>query len=281
MKRYLYLKNASIGLLSVFLILFQACQTPEWIDKDNDPLSTVLGERPKTNPFAVETVNQAIKNVAARKIAKGGRVSACLSVSDCGASTTHNYVRFAPQNVDQLLTLHNYGYDLYDVPLDVEVTTQGEYYHDPALPSSAITYQYTLVPVNYSLPTTVPYNIISQVLLFDETAGDEADEPDPWVPDPDPGSGSGYCYDEYGQAYVCNTDPRIYLRKNTSLPEDLYKKATQRLIDSGIDLVELYNEAMHLAGMDDEMITDPKTGGRVAGYTPSGTVKVRDNVYRA
>ena len=267
-------------MLAGYLILMQACEPPDLSDKNlstNDPLNTVLDKNPRANPFTSENMKQALKNVVGRITAKGGRIAACWA--DCIPSTTHNYVRFAPQNVDQLITLHNYGYDLYDVPLDVEVTTQGEYYQDPSLPADAITYQYTLVPDNYILPTTVPYVILSTVFLFDETAGDEADEPDPWVPNP---SICGeqivcYCYDEWGQLILCESSP-ITIRKNEALPEDLYKKATQTLIDAGIDLRELYNEAMRLAGWDEEIIPDAASGGRVANYIPSGTVRVRDNV---
>ena len=258
--------------MTAFIFLVLSCEQPELLEKQpdsNDGQNTVLDQKQKANPFTAENMKQALKNVHARQPAKSGRTE-CW---ECGVpSTTHNYVRFAPQDVDQLITLHNYGYDLYDVPLDQEVTTQGEYYQDPSLPADAITYQYTLVPDNYNLPTTVPYTIISQVFLFDETAGDEADA---WIPEPDPGS--GYCYEANGAAYICGSNPRTYLRVSGKLPEDLYKKATRTLIEAGINLPELYNEAMRLVGREDEMIAASKNG-RTQSYRPSGTVQVTDNV---
>jgi hypothetical protein len=210
--------------------------------------------------------------VVERHKTETGKSSVCLS---CFPSTTHNYVRFAPQNEDQLILLHNLGYDLYDVPLDADITNSGEYYQDPSLPSSAITYQYSLIPANYTLPTSVPHSILYQVFLFDETAGDEADaDYDPWAPDP----GDGYCYDEYGQAYICGSEPRIYLRKATAgLPEDLYRKTTIELLNAGINLKELYNEAMKLVGLTDEIIPVENTNGRTQSVNPSGYVKVLDN----
>ena len=271
MKHY-HPKIAGSFLMAAFLFLVLSCEQPELLEKQPDSnagQNTVLDKKQKANPFTAENMKQALKNVLARQPAKSGRTE-CW---ECGVpSTTHNYVRFAPQDVDQLITLHNYGYDLYDVPLDQEVTTQGEYYQDPSLPADAITYQYTLVPDNYNLPTTVPYTIISQVFLFDETAGDEADA---WIPEPDPGS--GYCYEANGAAYICGSNPRTYLRVSGKLPEDLYKKATRTLIEAGIDLPELYNEAMRLAGREDEMIVASKNG-RTQSYRPSGTVQVIDNV---
>lgn len=170
------------------------------------------------------------------------------------------------------------GYDLYDVPLDQEVITSGEYYQDPSLPVDAITYQYTLVPSNYSLPTTVPYTIITQVLLFDETAGDEQDEIiDPWIPDPPP-SGN-VCYDEFGSAYICGTSPKAYLRISDAekKPEDLYNKTTIELLKSGINLIDLYNEAMRLAGLPEEMIKNSPSNGKTQSFKPSGYIKVADN----
>lgn len=208
----------------------------------------------------------ALENVLKKNVSSG------RTLADI-PSTTHNYVRFAPQNEDQLITLHNWGYDLYDMPLDQDITNSGEYFQDPSLPTSAITYQYTLVPANYSLPTSVPYTILNQVFLFDENAGDEQDPVwDPWVPDP----GDGYCYDEYGQAYICNSSPRIYLRQKAGGPEDLYVKVTKQLLAEGINLKELYNEALRISGFADEMIDVDNTSSRTQ-VNPYGYVKVADN----
>jgi hypothetical protein len=216
-------------------------------------------------------MTDVIANVSARRAS--GRTKAMVP------STTHNYVRFAPQDENQLIVLHDYGYDLYDVPLDQDIVMSGEYYQDPSLPESAITYQYTLVPANFSLPTTVPHSIISQVFLFDDDAGDEMDpeEEDPWNPDPTPG---GYCYDEYNQAYICGTNPRQYLRIKSQLAkEDLYRKATRDLIEAGLSPREVYNEAMRLAGYPEEVIESAANGRtQTVRYYPSGFVKVVDNV---
>lgn len=258
------------SLMLVLLITF-SCQEPQF--QDEIPIEsdgTIMKiEATGTNPFKAEIVRQAIENLIKGKDLPSSKTQVEIP------STTHNYVRFAPQNEDQLITLHNWGYDLYDVPLDQEITTSGEYYQDPALPPTAITYQYTLVPANYSLPTSVPYTILYQVFLFDEYAGDEMDpEYDPWAPDP----GDGYCYDEYGQAYVCNTDPRIYLRIATETrPEDLYQKATLAILENGVNLKELYNESMRLVGLTDEMIPVNDTNSRTQAVNPSGYVRVQDN----
>jgi len=64
------------------------------------------------NPFTVENFQKAIKNLNATN--PNGRAEVCY---DClPPSTTHNYVQFNPQNEDQVIRLHNYGYDLYETP---------------------------------------------------------------------------------------------------------------------------------------------------------------------
>jgi hypothetical protein len=258
---------------TMLALFFLSCQEPEQVPVEPpEDFSTKLGSK-NENPYSLEIMTQAIANVSAKK-PNAGRTKVLAP------STTHNYVRFAPQDENQLITLHDYGYDLYDVPLDQDLEYQGEYYQDPSLPASAITYQYTLVPDNYALPTTVPYATLGKVFLFNDDAGDEKDpepEPDPWTPDPPPGGGE-YCYDEYNQAYVCGTKPRRYLRMKSQpgTTEDLYQKATRELIEAGLSPRDVYNEAMRLAGFPGDVI-ETSNNGRTQRYYASGYVKVADN----
>ena len=113
---------------------------------------------------------------------------------------------------------------------------------------------------------------------FDEDAGDEQDpeDPDPWEP-----GGGNYCYDEYGQAYVCGTDPRVYLRRRDGekRPEDLYKKATLAILEAGIKPMDLYNEAMRIAGYPEEVVEESSAGRtKTVRYYPAGYIRVTDNV---
>jgi hypothetical protein len=224
------------------------------------------------NPFTTENIEQAFGNLVARS---SGRIKVLPPPA------THSYVRFEPQDLDQIMLIHDLGYELWDEPLDQHLEYSGDYYQHPGLPDS-LNYFYTLVPVNYSIIQTVPHTILEDIVLFDEDAGDEQDpEDDPWIPDPgcDPNF-ICYCYDDWGQAYICNTDPRVYLRNKGSdgLPEDLIKKTTKYLLDAGVNLVELYNEAMRLAGYPDEII-DETNNGRTQSvrYYPAGYIHVLDN----
>ncbi len=67
--------------------------------------SMELGKR-GPNPFGADNMKQALSNILVRQQAKGGKISTCF---ECIPSSTHNYIRFAPQDVDQLLTLHNWA----------------------------------------------------------------------------------------------------------------------------------------------------------------------------
>ncbi|MBX2946262.1 MAG: hypothetical protein KF725_10545 [Cyclobacteriaceae bacterium] len=100
----------------------------------------------KKNPYSVENVTQAFENLVARS---GGRIKIAVP------STTHNYVQFQPQNLDQVMLLQDLGYDLWDEPLDQHIEYAGDYYQHPGLPDS-LNYFYTLIPENYSITQNVP-----------------------------------------------------------------------------------------------------------------------------
>lgn len=215
-------------------------------------------------PFSPENMLQAIKNLASLS---NGKINVVTP------STTHNYVRFEPQNLDQIFLLDDLGYDLWDTPLDQEIEYEGEYYQHPGLPDS-LNYFYTLIPVNYVITEAVPHTIISQVVLFDEDAGDEVDPEDvedPWIPEPC----TPVCDDPTIDCVPCSGNGRV---SSQNRPEDLLKKTTKQLLGNNIDLKALYTEAMRLAGHLDE-IDDASTSGRTQGtrYYPAGTIKVRDN----
>lgn len=219
----------------------------------------------KKNPYSVENVTKAFQNVAARS---GGRIQVVPP------STTHNYVRFEPQNLSQIMRLQELGYELWDEPLDQHIEYSGDTYHQPGLPDS-LNYYYTLVPDNYTITQEVPSSILGQVVLFDEDAGDEQDPEDPWIPDPencpDPNNPNCPCYE--GPCARRAGDSTL-----VDLREDLVKKTTKYLLDAGVNLVELHNEMMALAGYEDEVI--PTDGaGRTQGerYYPAGCIMVRDN----
>jgi hypothetical protein len=54
---------------------------------------------------------------------------------------------------------------LIDRPIDEEVILQGDYYHDPAIPDTLPTYQYTAVPVDYTPPPGINFETIEELYL--------------------------------------------------------------------------------------------------------------------
>ena len=266
MKRYVSLiLLAAVSCLACVFVLI-SCQ----VDEDLTAIPEPAQISNRKNPFAAENVSEALNMLVKNS---SGRIKVVLP------STTHNYVRFMPQTLSQVMLLQDLGYDLWDEPLDQHIEYTGDYYQQPGVPDS-LNFFYTLIPANYSITQSVPYTILSQVILFDEDAGDEQDpEEDPWIPDPGPGS--GYCYDENGEPYICGSSPRIYLRQAAvDLPEDLVKETTLDLLDAGVNLVDLYNQAMMLAGYNEEVISSEKnSSGRTqtVRYYPAGTITVRDN----
>ena len=58
----------------------------------------------------------------------------------------------------------------FDYPLDYEFAKTGTYYHDPTLPDSA-TWKYGVIPVGYSLPSSLQKEVIYQVFIPDDYPG--------------------------------------------------------------------------------------------------------------
>ena len=55
----------------------------------------------------------------------------------------------------------------FDFPLDYEIISNGTYYHDPTLPDSA-TWKYGVIPMNYSLPSSLQHELLYNVFIPDD-----------------------------------------------------------------------------------------------------------------
>lgn len=66
-----------------------------------------------------------------------------LGVTNVTVNVTHVYVRFRPADIDQfdvlLSTMELQDLDLFDTPVDYEVTYEGDYYQGPSIPEEEIT----------------------------------------------------------------------------------------------------------------------------------------------
>ena len=79
--------------------------------------------------------------------------------------TTDLYVRFLPQDDAQLKRLENTGIYLLDHPMDYRIVREGDYYQDPEIGNEAITWQYSLVPRDFSFPVGIRYEVLDECYL--------------------------------------------------------------------------------------------------------------------
>ncbi len=126
---------------------------------------TELGEQLE-NPYSVENMKKALQALRPENQLKS------VAIEDFEIETTHLYVRFLPDNEEQFDVLKKDTLlDLFDYPLDYEIISSGCYYHDPLLPDSAITWQYTVVTPDYVFPE-IEYEILAELFIMEDDDDD-------------------------------------------------------------------------------------------------------------
>lgn len=275
----------SILLILSFLILFASCKkntdsTLQPVVEKNiasNAKAIILGKKLKGEPFSVQNMQKAFANIQSRIQKSGARTT-----SD-PLQPTHNYFKITPHSNDEVIQLDTLGYEIWDAPLDQEITNDGDYYQDPSLPDDQITYLYTVLPVGESLPSNIDAQLVQQLYLFSDADGDayDGEDADPWNPN------NVHCYDPSGlYEIVCDenyTGCRDCPYRTTARTKkrNHIKEATEYLKSIGIKPTELYNEAMKISGNEDEIIIE-KTNGRITSlntrrYYPAGHLSVFDN----
>ena len=146
-------------------MLFVACEKgeslgeidrPDTVQTSSDDMLK-LGEK-ITNPYTLANMQEALDNLTASK----------KSAPKIKIETTNLYVRFLPKNGEELQRLYNDpALLLWDYPLDYKVAVQGHYYHDPSIPDTLPTYQYTVVKPDYKF-TDIAYEVIEEVFMPEE-----------------------------------------------------------------------------------------------------------------
>lgn len=108
------------------------------------------------NPFSIMNMQKAADNLKSS------------GEKDKKIKPSHLYVRFLPKNGEELnYFIDESNLELFDYPLDYEITKEGDYYHDPDIPSGEPTWLYTVVPIDYKLPK-IKYEIIEECYIPDE-----------------------------------------------------------------------------------------------------------------
>jgi hypothetical protein len=111
---------------------------------------TVLGAKHAANPYQVDTMTKAWNLLYRQSVPK-------LPVTDY-------YVRFCPQDLEQVELLVESGIAFFDFPLGHEVIEPGDYYPQENLDSTAIPCFYAVLPQGQAFPA-MPYEILEELVL--------------------------------------------------------------------------------------------------------------------
>ena len=111
-----------------------------------------LGEKLE-DPYTVENMQEAVARLYPTK-------AGTLAIS-----ATDLYVRFLPKNEEEYALLLSKGLKLTDHPVDYRILKEGDYYHDPALSESAITWQYAVVAKDFEFPAGIRYEVLDECYI--------------------------------------------------------------------------------------------------------------------
>jgi len=154
-------------LLPLALLLLPACKRDSATQNSRTPEGIFhgmieLGEK-LDDPYTVANMQAAVEAVYPTK---AGRT---------GISATDLYVRFLPSSDAQLQKLRAQDVYLMDHPMDYRIIREGDYYQDPSLDSESITWQYAVVPKDFSFPSGIKYEVLDECYLADHDPATKAD----------------------------------------------------------------------------------------------------------
>ena len=126
----------------------------------------VLGERLE-NPYKTENITKALNSLYPTK---ADRVD---------VKTTDLYVRFLPSDLVEYDSLAALGLRLTDHPLDYDIIVEGDWYHDPDIPEGNMTWQYAVVPADFTFPD-MKYEIIDECFIAENNAATRVEDGVDW-----------------------------------------------------------------------------------------------------
>ena len=146
-------------VLSLAVLVIDSCEkeSPE-LDKIVE--HEVLGKRLR-NPYSISSMREACTNIYPST--KGN-----TEVIDSLVPINYAYVRFLPEDSLDVYALFDSELELYNYPLDYEIIGDVSDYHDPSIPSSRITWQYTVLPCGVDSTVVWPDSLerIGEVLDY-------------------------------------------------------------------------------------------------------------------
>ena len=136
---------------------------------------TPLESGPESTGVKVEAVAHGMIQLGPRLENPYSRTNMSKAVSltyptraEAMVPVTSRYVRFLPKTAEEYYTLEGLGINLFDHPLDCEILTDGDYYHDPSIPEGEITWQYAVVPEGFRFPAGIKAEIIEDCFIPEE-----------------------------------------------------------------------------------------------------------------
>ena len=137
-------------------------------DEDDSGTMIVLGEQ-LDNPYSVTNITKALESLYPTK---ADRID---------VTATDIYVRFLPEDEAQMAYLQDtLDLDLVDYPLDYEIVTDGDYYHDPDIDEDSITWQYAVVSQDFEFPQDISYEILDDCYIPDDDSTRSDDDDIDW-----------------------------------------------------------------------------------------------------
>lgn len=148
MKRFIYIIVACFALASCTNELEVEFETETPISLNDDLNLTdgiIIGEKLR-NPYSLEVMKQACDMLYPPTRGEA-------PVSDTLIVPNVKYVRFLPTDSVEYRLLMDSDLELFNYPLDYDILGDPSDYHDPNLPPEQITWQYTVVPIEQTLPS--------------------------------------------------------------------------------------------------------------------------------
>lgn len=125
--------------------------TEDYVTSSTDGMM-VLGEK-LNNPYSLANMQAAYDELCSTK-----------SVVSNDLEATDLYVRFLPKDSTDIAFLQSLDLELFDFPLDYDIEQYGDYYHDPVIPETEITWQYTKVKPDFDFPD-MQYEILDECYI--------------------------------------------------------------------------------------------------------------------
>ena len=170
----------------------------------------VLGEK-LANPYSLKNMQRALDTLLQTK-----------GLDPIYLEPTDAYVRFRPTDTLEYRLLMEANLELFDYPLNYDLLTDGDYYHDPSIPEDEITWQYTVISTDM-IDTDIEYEKIDFEII------DEDDLPEFYLITGNPVQVSGRIIDA---CYFPENDPIV--KSGNRLPV-----SPEELANMAFELVDL------------------------------------------